>query len=37
MVKKMETDEASGKREPDEGWYLDILRCQGDTFYTGVT
>ena len=37
MVKKMEVDEASGKREPDEGWYLYILRCQGDTFYTGVT
>lgn len=37
MVKKMEADEASGLREPDEGWHLYILRCQGNTFYTGVT
>ena len=37
MVKKMEADEASGVRKPNKGWYLYILRCQGNTFYTGVT
>ena len=37
MVKKMEADETSGARKPDKGWFLYILRCQGNTFYTGVT
>jgi len=37
MVKKMEADEVSGARKPDKGWHLYILRCQGKTFYTGVT
>ena len=37
MVNKMEADEVSGLKEPDEGWHLYILRCRGNTFYTGVT
>lgn len=37
MVNKMEADEASGKRESGDAWFLYILRCQGNTFYTGVT
>jgi len=37
MVKKMEADEVSGARKPDKGWHLYMLRCRGNTFYTGVT
>jgi len=37
MVKKMEAMEKSGERAPDKGWYLYILRCSTDTYYTGVT
>ena len=37
MIKKMEALEAAGKRPSEEGWLLYILRCQNDTFYTGVT
>ena len=37
MVKEMEAQEAAGKRKPDRGWFLYILRCQTGTFYTGVT
>jgi len=29
--------EEAGERLPDKGWILYILRCQNDTFYTGVT
>ncbi len=29
--------EDSGEKLPDKGWFLYILRCQNDTFYTGVT
>jgi len=37
MVRKMAADEVSGRRKPDKGWHLYILRCHGNTFYTGVT
>ena len=37
MIKIMEALETAGKRQPEEGWLLYILRCQNDTFYTGVT
>lgn len=33
----MKEMEAFGQRRPDGGWFLYILRCRGDTFYTGVT
>jgi len=33
----MVAKEISGENQPDRGWYLYILRCQSDTFYTGVT
>ncbi len=37
MVNKMLADEKAGIRLPDRGWFLYILRCENDTFYTGVT
>jgi len=37
MVKIMIAKEDSGKSQPDRGWVLYILRCKGNTFYTGVT
>ena len=37
MIKKMEEKEESKGRQPDEPWFLYILRCQNETFYTGVT
>lgn len=33
----MEEKEEAGKKQPDQGWFLYILRCCNDTFYTGVT
>lgn len=29
--------ENEGEAQPDQGWVLYILRCSGNTFYTGVT
>jgi len=37
MAKRMKEKEEAGKRKLDKGWFLYILRCQSDTFYTGVT
>lgn len=37
MVRKMEALEKGGTETPDQKWFLYILRCQNDTFYTGVT
>ncbi|MBN1869007.1 MAG: GIY-YIG nuclease family protein [Candidatus Omnitrophica bacterium] len=33
----MEELERDKKRQPGQPWFLYILRCQDDTFYTGVT
>ncbi len=33
----MEEREEGGRRQPDEPWFLYILRCENDAFYTGVT
>ena len=37
MIKKMEAKEETGECIPDKGWFLYILRCQTNTFYTGIT
>ena len=37
MVKKMEELEEDGGKRPDQHWFLYILRCRNDAFYTGVT
>ena len=37
MVKTMEEKEGVGKKPSDQGWFLYILRCGNDAFYTGVT
>jgi len=37
MVDKMEADERAGLKVPNEDWFLYILRCSNDTYYTGVT
>ncbi len=37
MIKTMEEKEGDGSQKPDEPWFLYILRCQNDSFYTGVT
>ena len=33
----MEAIEEDSGQQPDQPWFLYILRCQNDTFYTGVT
>ena len=33
----MQEKEEAGERVPDEGRFLYILRCETNTFYTGVT
>ncbi len=37
MIKKMEEKEEEKGRRSDEPWFLYILQCQNDSFYTGVT
>ncbi len=37
MAKRMGEKESASRWKPDCGWFLYILRCQDDTFYTGVT
>ena len=33
----MEELEGDGGKQPDQKWFLYILRCRNGTFYTGVT
>lgn len=37
MVKRMKEKEEAGQKPPEEGWFLYVLRCRNDTFYTGIT
>jgi putative endonuclease len=37
MVKKMEEIEKNLGPQPQQPWFLYILRCRNNTFYTGVT
>jgi len=37
MIHKMRENEGALSEKPDQDWFVYILRCRNNTFYTGIT